>query len=98
MAYRAICDRCGSKRWASDLRLEWTGLRVCAIGCFETRHPQDSVRGKPDRQNPPWVRPEADDVFVGQSFYYHEDGSLYIREDGFSPLLREGIEVITHDP
>ena len=91
MAYRAICDRCGSKRWNTDLRLEWTGLRVCAIGCFETRHPQDSVRGKPDRQNPPWVRPEADDVFL-TSFLLHEDGSLYVREhghDSWPPIVRE---------
>lgn len=66
--HNAICDRCGFKYKSNKLRLEWTGLRVCAGGgtndCFEERHPQDFARGREDRQNPAWVRPEAEDVFV----------------------------------
>ncbi len=89
--WNAICDRCGAKKKASQLRLEWTGLRVCRYECFETRHPQDSVRGVPDKQNPPWVRPEPDPIYV-IDFYRHEDGSIIYREDGAGhvlPLLRE---------
>lgn len=64
MAWRAICDRCSFKKWNYELRKEWTGLMVCADTCWEARHPQDTLRGKPDKQNPPWVRPEPADVFL----------------------------------
>lgn len=88
MSWLAICDRCGQKFQASELRLEWTGLRVCPKD-FESRHPQDFVKGVPDKQNPPWVRPEAADVFI-RSYYLREDGTFYYREGGGSiPLLRE---------
>ena len=55
--WRAVCDRCGMDRYSSELRLEWTGLRVCG-DCWEPRHPQDYLKGKADRQAPPWTRPE----------------------------------------
>lgn len=62
--WNACCDRCGFEYKARQLKLEWTGLRVCHGGgtndCFDPRHPQDRVRGKADRQAPPWVRPKND--------------------------------------
>ena len=36
---------------------------VCP-GDWETRHPQDFVRGIADYQAPPWTRPEAPDEFI----------------------------------
>jgi hypothetical protein len=63
MAYRVICDVCGFKLWDRELKKRWDGLMVCSAD-FETRHPQDRVRAKPDKQNPPWVRPEPADVFL----------------------------------
>ena len=59
----AICDRCGFQYRASELRKEWTGLMVCRED-FDPRHPQDFVRGVPDRQNVPWARPEPEPVFI----------------------------------
>lgn len=68
--WNVICDRCGSEYKSDQLRLEWTNLRVCCgpgtNGCWEPRHPQDMVKGKADRQAPPWVRPEPPEVEVGQ--------------------------------
>ena len=58
-----ICDRCGFKYWNTELRREWTGLMVCRDD-FETRHPQDFVRGVADRQVVPVSRPEPADVFL----------------------------------
>lgn len=58
--YNADCDRCGFTFKARQLKLEWTGLRVCDA-CFEDRHPQEFLRGVPDRQAPPWVRPAQED-------------------------------------
>lgn len=64
MKWLAICDRCGFCRNSDQLRKEWTGLMVCRATCWEPRHKQDYVKGVPDRQNPPWVRPEPADVFL----------------------------------
>lgn len=66
--WNVICDRCGSKYKARQLKQEWNGLRTCfgagTRDCWEPRHPQDFVRGKPDRQSPAWTRPEGADVFI----------------------------------
>lgn len=66
--WNALCQRCGFKYKARQIKLEWTGLRVCCgpdtNGCWEERHPQDFVRGQKDRQAPPWASPEAPDTFI----------------------------------
>ena len=66
----ACCDRCGFRYRASELRKEWTGLRVCdgpgTNRCYEARHPQEAVPGRADRQTPPWTRPEQPDAFVAR--------------------------------
>ena len=56
--FNRICDRCGAKRKASHTRKEWTGYIVCEDGCFETRHPQDFVRARADRQAVQDPRPD----------------------------------------
>lgn len=68
-AYRAgdfwrICDRCGFKYRASQTFKTWDGLYVCHAD-FETRHPQDFVRGRLDLQNVPNARPEPLDTVIG---------------------------------
>ena len=62
-SWNAICDRCGQQHKAEQLRREWTGLRVCR-SCWEPRHPQETLRAKPDRQAPPWTRPQQDGIDV----------------------------------
>lgn len=54
-----ICDRCGASYRYSEMREEWTGLWVCARGCWEPRHPQDSVTGVLDLQTVPVSRPDV---------------------------------------
>src|SRR6478735_8128473 len=61
--WNAICQRCGFKHKASDMKLEWTGLRVCEE-CFELRHPQDLIQVREDYPATPWSSPEQADVFV----------------------------------
>jgi hypothetical protein len=61
-----ICDCCGFKVRASDTRKRWDGLRVCTKD-WETRHPQDFVRGRMDRIRVPDARPEAPDSFLGDN-------------------------------
>ena len=59
----AICDSCGFKFKASQLKERWDGLMVCKKD-FELRHSQDFVRTKQDKITVPWTRPRSDDVFI----------------------------------
>lgn len=61
--YDAICEICGFKFKASELRRRWDGYFVDSR-CWEPRHPQDFIRGVADIQAPVWTRPEATDTFV----------------------------------
>lgn len=61
--WNTICDRCGFKFKAFQLREEWTGLMVCGE-CFEHRHPQDLIKIPKDDQSVPWTRSEPADVFI----------------------------------
>lgn len=58
-----ICDRCGRKYKASDLKREWNGLYTCPDD-FEPRHPQDLIKSKHDDQRPSLSRPEGTDTFI----------------------------------
>lgn len=58
------CDRCGFRYRSSETFRTWDNLWVCAED-FETRHPQDFVRGRKDNQNVPDPRPEPVATFIG---------------------------------
>lgn len=62
--WNALCDVCGHKYKASELRQRWDGLMVCRDD-WETRHPQELIRPIPDQNKLPWTRPEATDSFIG---------------------------------
>ena len=55
--WNAICDGCGAKLKASNLRKDWQGFMKC-IRCWESRHPQDFVRARngPEPAPLPFVR------------------------------------------
>lgn len=77
-----ICEVCGFKYRASETSKRWDGLFVCRED-FETRHPQDFVRGRTDRINVPNPRPEPPDVFIGPTEQLMtEDGEFLMTEDG----------------
>lgn len=61
--WNTICDRCGAKRKSGEMQIEWDNYWVCKR-CFETRHPQDFVRGVEDDQSVPISRPRGEDVFI----------------------------------
>lgn len=61
--WKAVCDSCGRIFKASTLRKRWDGLMVCRDD-YETRQPQDFVRGKADIQAPVWTKPETSDSFI----------------------------------
>ena len=61
--WNAICYDCGRKAKASDLVKNWKGHYVHPWHVDITRHPQDFVRGIPDKQAPAWVQPYPADTF-----------------------------------
>ena len=67
-----ICDRCGFEHPLDQLRREWTGLRVCN-DCWEPRHPQEFVRGVPDRQAVPNPRPDPPPVYIDPNDVVFDD-------------------------
>ena len=53
-----ICDKCGIKYKASELRQQWDHTWVCDYD-FELRQPQDKLKAFPDKQTIDDPRPEA---------------------------------------
>ena len=46
-AWNAVCDLCGREYKSTELQRNWKGQMVCSAD-YETRHPQDFVRGVPE--------------------------------------------------
>ena len=61
--YNAICDRCGFKFKASELKKTWDGFMVCSAD-FEPRHIADFIKGPRASVPLPWTRPEATDRYI----------------------------------
>lgn len=61
--WNAICDVCGFKFKASELRQRWDGRMVCELD-WETRQPQDLIKVPKDDPSVPWTRPRPADEFV----------------------------------
>lgn len=59
------CMRCGFKRHLDRLRVEWTGLRVCADTCWDPR-PADTkpVDVKPEGVPVAGASPQTDPIFI----------------------------------
>lgn len=55
--WAATCFQCGRRMLASTMMRHWQGHYVCP-DCYETRHPQDFVRGVKDDQSVPWSQPQ----------------------------------------
>lgn len=66
--WNAICDVCGFKYKAWQLKERWDGQMVCHLD-WETRHPQDLIKIPKDDQSIPWARPEPPDVFVDVTYH-----------------------------
>ena len=61
-SHNVICDRCGIKYKADELKKEWQGLMVCAT-CWEPKHPQDLIKSVQDQRPKAYYRPAGSDEF-----------------------------------
>jgi len=60
-----ICDQCGFRRLASECRMQWDGLFVCADTCYDEKHPQHKEpTGLHEKQTVKIKRPEKDPVYI----------------------------------
>jgi hypothetical protein len=65
--WNALCDSCGRKFKALDLKKRWDGLMVCHED-WEQRHPQDLLRVQREQISVPFSRPyPAQDTFTSPS-------------------------------
>ena len=77
--HNAICDSCGRKFKASDLRKRWDGLYVCSED-WEPRHSLDFVRSYPDKITVSWNRPQPPEVFVPINLTQYPNEPIAITE------------------
>jgi hypothetical protein len=57
--HNAFCAKCGAKKKASYLKLQWQGYYVCPEH-WEPRQPQDFVRSIREHPEVPWNQDPAD--------------------------------------
>ena len=62
-SWNAICDVCGFKFKADQMKKRWDGLMVCEKD-FEHDHPQKYLRVQEDQTSVPWVRNRPPDIFI----------------------------------
>ena len=60
------CERTGFKVPASETVREWGG-KIVWNRVYEERHPQDYVRGVPERGSVPFARPKPTDRFLSDN-------------------------------
>jgi len=77
--HNAVCDSCGRKFKASDLKKRWDGLYVCSDD-WEPRHSLDFVRSYPDKITVPWNRPQLPVVFVPVDWSFRPADQIAISE------------------
>ena len=61
--WNAICDVCGFKHKANELKKRWDGLMVCEKD-YEPRHISDLYKAPVENQWIPWSRPQGTDTFI----------------------------------
>lgn len=72
--WNTLCDVCGFKFKASDLKERWDGLMVCHDD-WEPRHPSDFFRARKEDQSVPWSRPEDAGTEDGPTYTYTPPGT-----------------------
>jgi len=84
------CQECWEKYKATQIRKRWDGFWVC-YRCWEPRHPQDFIRGIPDRQNVPFST--SDPAFIYSGNY----GDLFVTPSAaiYAATCINGISTLT---
>lgn len=62
-SWNVICDVCGVRYKADEVKKRWDGLIVCPED-WETDHPQKYLRVQSDPKQVPFIRTEPTDTFI----------------------------------
>ena len=65
--YNVICDVCGFRFKANQIKHRWDGMVVCEQD-WEERHPSDLFQAREEQTGVPFTRPEPTDTFVTVSY------------------------------
>ena len=57
--WKFACHRCGFWYPSSEIKKEWTGVMACR-SCFETKHPQLTIRVREETAVPSYVSKDVD--------------------------------------
>lgn len=88
--WNAVCDICGFRFKASQLKKNWKNEMVCDAD-FELRHPQEFVRVRPEKISVPWARPE-NDIIIGPACWlwdqsaYADLGTADCMQADYTPM------------
>lgn len=97
--WNALCEVCGQKFKASELRKRWDGAWVCQRD-WEPRHPQDFVKGVKDNQSVPWARPDnqnTNPTYVAVNWTQYPSETLAFTQDQLTKTITKVIaETITY--
>lgn len=69
--WNAVCDVCGFRYKANEMKKRWDNLMVCPTD-YELRNPQDLIRVRGDNPSVPWARPENDDTHIPVCYLWTE--------------------------
>lgn len=67
-----VCDVCGFDYRKSQMRKRWDGAMVCHKD-YESRHPQDTLKSRSEKQNVVDARPVPEYRFLGTNEVQPED-------------------------
>lgn len=72
-----VCSVCGFEYRRSEMRTTWDGKDVC-VKDFETRHPQELLRGRKDNMTPIGITTGSEDTSnrTGQTYLNITDDEI----------------------
>jgi len=90
--HNSVCDVCGFKYKADQLRTRWDGLEVCEFD-YETRHPQSLIRINAERTPSGPIRSEPEDLFL-ENYFCPLEEIPPLADSGTADCARVGFPVI----
>lgn len=87
--WNALCDSCGMKFKANELRERYDGMMVCPED-WEPRHPSERPLSIRSPRALPWTRPEAPDTFIVEGSFCTPDGFNGTTDHGSSGCFTIG--------
>ena len=93
--WNVLCDVCGFKKKASEVKKRWDGYMVCAED-WEIRHPMDFFTNKNDVHVLPFIRSDNNGTDVGPPLNPNTRYSPFYNT-GIVGLSKTGLAIVGRD-